>query len=190
MHDILQLDIQGTPQDWISAQEAASLLYAGHIAWSAGPAVRTLYGGVQRVSGLRSSVEVPAIVATRGHPKTNLADHVPSLGRSNVKLFARDRNICAYCGDRHGTSGLTRDHIMPVSRGGEDSWMNVVTACYRCNQEKGAKTPEQYGRQLIYLPYTPNWFEDIILRRGGRRILADQMGFLEGRLPAHSRLRN
>ena len=79
---------------------------------------------------------------------------------------------------------------MPVSRGGEDSWMNVVTACYRCNQEKGAKTPEQYGRQLIYLPYTPNWFEDIILRRGGRRILADQMEFLEGRLPAHSRLLN
>ena len=68
--------------------------------------------------------------------------------------------------------------------------MNVVTACIKCNSRKGCRTPEEAGMSLLYLPYTPNWFEDLILQAGGRKILADQMEFLMAKVPTNSRLRN
>ena len=81
---------------------------------------------------------------------------------------------------------LTRDHIVPVSRGGGDHWKNVVTACKPCNQKKGAKTPERAGMLMLYVPYTPSLYEALILRN--RRILNDQMDFLISLLPSDSRL--
>lgn len=188
MNPVLQVDVTGTPQEWISAENAASLIYADHIAWSAGPIARVLTGGVSRMTGLVSTIEVPAIIATRGTSRINLADMVPTLGRYNAKLFMRDRHMCAYCAQVYPYSNLTRDHIVPLSKGGKDTWTNVVAACCSCNHRKGARTPEQFGHQLVYLPYAPNWFEDFILQRGGRRILADQMDFLMARVSPHSRL--
>lgn len=82
---------------------------------------------------------------------------------------------------------LTRDHILPVSQGGEDVWMNVVTACVACNQRKGARTPEEAGMRLYAVPYTPSYVEWLILRN--RTILADQMAFLRTRCPKNSPLR-
>ncbi|MNW18985.1 hypothetical protein D3C71_2187800 [compost metagenome] len=51
---------------------------------------------------------------------------------------------------------------------------------------KGDRTPEQYGHQLLYLPYTPNRAEYLIMTN--KRIMADQMEFLMSKIPAHSRL--
>jgi hypothetical protein len=68
---------------------------------------------------------------------------------------------------------LSRDHVVPVSHGGRDSWTNSVTACKKCNIRKANRTPEQAGMPLIYVPYVPNRHEQFILRN--RRILADQM---------------
>jgi hypothetical protein len=55
-------------------------------------------------------------------------------------LFLRDRYTCQYCGrqrkDLDEKEYLTRDHIIPVARGGKDSWTNVVTACKKCNNIK------------------------------------------------------
>lgn len=188
-HQILQLDISGTPQDWISHEDAASLIFTGDVSWSLGPTVATLRGGVSRMTGIQSSIDVPAIIATRGQSKINLADMTPPLSRWNDKLFARDRKLCAYCGHVFPRSGLTREHIHPRSRGGPDEWMNVVTACLSCNGRKAARTPEEANMPLLYLPYTPNWFEDLLLQAGGRRILSDQMDFLMAKVPSTSRLR-
>ncbi|MEY8876194.1 MAG: HNH endonuclease, partial [Leptothrix sp. (in: b-proteobacteria)] len=106
--------------------------------------------------------------------------------RSNTKLFVRDRHVCAYCGGLFHVDELTREHIVPTSRGGVDSWMNCITACRSCNGRKGAKLLEQTGMELLFLPYTPSLHEDMILR--GRRILVDQMEFLLASVPRHSRL--
>lgn len=190
MHQILQLDVCGTPQDWLSHEDAASRICAGDVSWTLGPVVATLRGGFSRLSGERSKVEVPAIIATTGQSRVNLAAQVPPLSRTNDKLFARDRRMCAYCGDVHPSRLLTREHIHPRARGGQDTWMNVVTACIKCNSRKGCRTPEEAGMSLLYLPYTPNWFEDLILQAGGRKILADQMEFLMAKVPTNSRLRN
>ncbi len=105
---------------------------------------------------------------------------------NNRELFRRDRHICAYCGGEFSFLRLTRDHIRPVSRGGTDTWMNVVTACRACNGVKRNRVPEESGLELIYAPYVPNKAEYLILTN--RKILADQMEFLVQHVSSHSRV--
>ncbi len=187
-HDILLLDITGTPQAWITQEEAACHVHADNMAWFAGSDVATLHGGTSRATGQQSQITVPAILATRGRPRADRAGFVPPLA-SNIQVFTRDRFMCAYCGEIGSRHTLTREHIQPLSRGGRDVWTNVVAACRVCNHRKGNRTCVEAGMELLYVPYEPNWFEDFILRRGGKHVLADQMEFLLARVPPHSRLR-
>ena len=182
--DVLQLDSSGRPQAWMNAREAAVAYATGSVAWTLGEPFRVLRGGVQRISGLHSRIELHPIVAVRGAMPVRAWRQVPTL--SNSKLFVRDRQVCAYCGGRFGSDLLTREHIVPTSRGGQDSWMNCITACRACNGRKGNRLPEESGMHPLYLPYVPSQHEDMILR--GRRILADQMEFLLAGVPRHSRL--
>jgi len=75
------------------------------------------------------------------------------LSRENI--FKRDDNKCAYCGS---TKNLTLDHIDPRSKGGLNTWENLVTCCFPCNLKKGDKTPEQAGMKLNIKPFRPNPF--------------------------------
>jgi len=184
MNDVLQLDIAGRPQSWLSPREAAVIYASDGVAWTLGDPFVILRGGIQRVSGLQSRIDVHPIIAVRGSVPDRVWGHVPSL--SNNKLFVRDRYVCAYCGGHFHPDHLTREHIQPVSRGGVDTWMNCITACRGCNSHKGNRTPEEAGMSLLFLPYIPTLHEDMILR--GRRILADQMDFLLASVPRHSRL--
>jgi 5-methylcytosine-specific restriction endonuclease McrA len=89
--------------------------------------------------------------------------HVPRRFRrqvTNTFLFARDNYSCQYCG-RHrselrGRQFLTRDHILPLSRGGGNTWENVVAACSPCNNRKGNGTPDEVGLKLQSVPKEPN----------------------------------
>lgn len=182
--DVLQLDVSGRPQAWISAQEAATLYAIDAVAWTLGEPCKVLRGGVQRATGEISRIELHPIVAVRGAVPSRAWRLEPSLG--NAKLFARDRLVCAYCALRFREAELTREHIVPVSRGGGDTWMNCITACRACNGRKANRLPEEARMTLNYLPYVPSLHEDMILR--GRRILADQMEFLVAHLPRTSRL--
>ncbi|MES2229339.1 MAG: HNH endonuclease [Pseudomonadota bacterium] len=181
--EVLQLDVSGRPQAWISAKEAAVLYASDGVAWTLGDTFYVLRGGYQR-TGLQSRIEVHPIVAVRGSVPSRAWRQTPAL--SNPKLFARDRGICAYCGHHFRVEDLTREHIVPTSRGGHDTWMNCITACRPCNGRKGNRMPEEANLSLMYLPYVPSLHEDMILR--GRRILADQMEFLLASVPRHSRL--
>jgi 5-methylcytosine-specific restriction endonuclease McrA len=64
---------------------------------------------------------------------------------TNAILFARDNYRCQYCSKHRNDLGrrdrLTRDHVKPISRGGTNSWDNVVTACTKCNARKGIVCP-------------------------------------------------
>lgn len=185
---VLRLDVSGIPQDWLTPMEAAKIVCEGDVVWSVGPTVATLHGGTSRITGLQSTLDIPAVLATRGRANFDLAATTPPLTRDNSRLFVRDRHLCAYCGEVMSPNRLTREHVVPFAQGGQDRWTNVVTACTPCNSRKAARTPEEAGMPLLYLPYAPNWFEDFLLRRSGRTILADQMEFLVRRLPPHSRL--
>jgi 5-methylcytosine-specific restriction endonuclease McrA len=182
--DVLQLDISGRPQAWISPREAAILYASDAVAWTLGDTFAVLRGGWQRATGLQSRIELNPIVAVRGAIPSRAWRHTPGL--SNPKLFSRDRQICAYCGGHFAFEALTREHIVPVSRGGDDSWMNCITACRTCNGNKGNRLPEEARMSLLYLPYVPSLHEDMILR--GRRIVSDQMEFLLASVPRSSRL--
>jgi hypothetical protein len=182
--DVLQLDVSGRPQAWITPREAAILYASDGVAWTLGKTFHVLRGGIQRATGLQSRIDVHPIIAVKGAVPTRAWRTVPAL--TNPKLFNRDRHVCAYCGRRFVFDLLTREHVVPVSRGGRDTWMNCITACRGCNGRKGNHLPEEARMTLLYLPYVPNLHEDMILR--GRRILVDQMEFLLASVPRSSRL--
>ncbi len=170
----------------MTAREAAVLYATDAVAWTLGDPFRVLLGGMQRASGLQSRIELHPIVAVRGAIPSRAWRQIPTL--SNPKLFARDRQLCAYCGGHFRTDDLTREHIVPTSRGGQDTWMNCITACRTCNGRKGSRLSEEAGMHPLFVPYVPSLHEDMILR--GRRILADQMEFLLAGVPRSSRLRD
>jgi len=185
MHDVLQLDIIGQPQAWISIEQAAGHVATRSVAWSLGDTpLAVLRGGTNVHTGRQSVLEVPAILALRGNSRLNLFDVVPSF--SKPKVIRRDRHTCAYCGDAHQMRDLTVDHIVPASRGGPLSWMNTVAACRACNARKADRTPEEARMPLLFTPYVPSRFEDFLLK--GRRIRADVHEWLAARLPKESRL--
>ena len=76
--------------------------------------------------------------------------HRVPLSRRNIYL--RDGNICQYCGRRFPTSELSIDHVVPRSRGGQNTWTNLVCACTTCNSRKAAQSPAQAGLRLIRPP--------------------------------------
>ncbi len=181
---ILKLSAQGLPQSWISLEAAVLHYAADEVRWEAGTEVAVFRGGINARTGEQSVIRLNSIIGTKGVPKINPFDLTPGL--TNGKLFIRDRNVCAYCGGHFHTDELTREHIVPLSRGGRDHWMNVVTACRSCNHHKGSRLPEEANLDLLYTPYIPSLWEDFILRN--RRILTDQMEFLMAHLPRGSRL--
>ncbi|MAL04165.1 MAG: HNH endonuclease [Arenimonas sp.] len=176
---VLSLDAHGRILDWMHWQDAVCLYVRGAVAWTLGEPCLVVRGGTNRASGLQSVVELHPIVAGRSHAQAKALDPSPAL--SNTALFARDRNLCMYCGKEYGRHSLTRDHVVPVSRGGRDVWENVVCACFHCNSRKGGRTPQQAGMPLLAVPYRPSWVEHLIL--SNRHILADQMAFLKSHLP-------
>ena len=184
MVKVLKLSAQGLPQSWISLEQAVTHYAADEVRWEVGAQVALFRGGHNAVTGQQSQIAVNSIIGTKGVPKINPFTQRPGL--TNSKLFARDRNICAYCGGHFHDEDLTREHIRPFAQNGLDTWMNVVTACRPCNHRKSNRTPEQAGMSLLYTPYVPSLWEDFILRN--RRILADQMEFLMAHLPRDSRL--
>ena len=90
--------------------------------------------------------------------------HVPRRFRrqvTNTFLFARDRYRCQYCGrlqiELKPRESLTRDHLIPLSRGGANDWTNVVTACSPCNTRKANNLPSAIGTHPLHAPVEPHF---------------------------------
>jgi hypothetical protein len=177
-HPILQCDLGGVPHAWIDYQRYAYYATKGNIAWEIGTDSYTLHGGVQRLTGLQSTMPVSTIVAVAGEGFAARKKQIRPPLLSSRTLYQRDMKMCAYCGYEFAMTQLTRDHIVPQCQNGDSTWMNVVTCCKRCNREKGGRTPEQACMPLLYVPYTPNQQEYLILQQSGR-ILEDQMEYLK-----------
>jgi len=191
-HQVLRTDISGMPLEWIGYQDAVRLYHMEQVAYTCGTLLYRIHGGINAKTGQQSIVEVNSIIATHGrnHALVKLRDrYVPPL--NNPALFKRDTQLCMYCGEPFRSKELSRDHITPISQGGLDVWSNVVTACRRCNNHKAGRTPEQAGMELLAVPFIPTHAEYIYLQ--GRRVLADQMEFLQAHFPRtsplHQRLR-
>ena len=181
---ILRLNVAGQPVDWMHWREAVCAYARELVVWTPGDAVLRLRGGHSRVDGTRSLLDVHSIVACRGRI-VSPSRSVPPL--TNSALFRRDRNICLYCGGKFVDFELTRDHIVPRARGGQERWDNCVSACKRCNHFKGSRLLHECGMELIALPYVPNFAEYLALTNEGR-ILGDQMDLLRTKFGKDSRL--
>lgn len=77
--------------------------------------------------------------------------HGPAWSKAGV--LHRDNRRCGYC---RGPAA-TVDHILPRSRGGQNTWRNTVSACAPCNQAKGDRTPAEAGMRLLIEPAVPSW---------------------------------
>jgi len=84
---------------------------------------------------------------------------VKNLKINRNRVFKRDNHQCVYCGSKRS---LTIDHVVPKSKGGNNSWANLVTCCSPCNRKKGDKTPEEANMKLQIRPYEPTLFSDVI----------------------------
>jgi 5-methylcytosine-specific restriction endonuclease McrA len=106
----------------------------------------------------RLAIPRPAVIRLRKFV------HVPRRFRrqvTNTFLFARDGYRCQYCGrasfELRPRESLTRDHVVPISRGGLNVWTNVVTACSACNTRKANHLATECGMHLLHPPVEPHF---------------------------------
>jgi len=114
---ILRLNLAGQPIDWLNWEEAVCIYARDLVVWTLGDTVRKVHGGICRLTGNRSVVELPSIIACGGEQLARPRSNYPL---NNPTLFARDGHICMYCAREFASIQLTRDHIQPVSRAGAD----------------------------------------------------------------------
>jgi len=98
----------------------------------------------------RSAYEIPLVIRLTTYVR--IPRRAASSRISRRAVFARDKHRCQYCGSaRH----LTVDHVVPRSRGGADTWDNLVTSCAPCNRKKADRPLHLAGLQLLRPPRPP-----------------------------------
>jgi len=102
----------------------------------------------RQVHSASRSLPVPSVIRLLAY--RHIPQQTRALSRKNILL--RDRNTCQFCRRMLPASELTLDHVVPRSRGGRSSWENLVACCYRCNNSKGDRTPEEVGFALARRP--------------------------------------
>lgn len=112
------------------------------------------------------SIRIPEIILLRSF--NGFIRKEVRFSRRNI--FERDKQRCQYCGYRLSRSELTIDHVIPQSKGGKDTWENLVLACVKCNVKKANRTPREAHMPLIRKPTKPSWLPTL-----GSRIPAHQM---------------
>jgi len=183
---VLRTDGAGMPLEWISYRDAVRLYYLDQVAYSCGSLLYQVRGGINAVSHQRSIIQVNSIIATHGSHARSRARSAYTPPLNNKALFKRDGHLCLYCGSHFKERDLSRDHVTPLSQQGQDCWRNVVSACKRCNSHKAGRTPEQAQMALLAVPFVPTHAEYVYLQ--SKRVLADQMEFLQAHFPRTSPL--
>ena len=129
-----------------------------------GKAMIHKYHQGQYVRSANESFQAPAAVVLKRYVNRRLTAAI--LTRKN--LFERDRHTCQYClrtpSDFRNGEFLTRDHVIPESKGGPLTWANLVTCCNSCNNKKGNKTLAESGMKLHSVPIVPS-IVDVWARR-------------------------
>jgi 5-methylcytosine-specific restriction endonuclease McrA len=107
------------------------------------------------VRSARQSFMLPQIIKLKRYIKSfALAAGAISYSRHNV--FKRDKFHCQYCNKKLTEKTATIDHIIPKSKGGQDTWDNTVCCCIACNSRKGNRTPEESHMSLVRHPRRPH----------------------------------
>jgi 5-methylcytosine-specific restriction endonuclease McrA len=104
----------------------------------------------RKLRTVRADYPLPVVI--RLHAFVRRPFQAVALTRNHV--FRRDGHRCVYCGH---SQDLTLDHVQPRAKGGRTQWTNLVTACRRCNSQKGDLSLEEAGLTLPQRPYRPGF---------------------------------
>jgi len=139
----LKLDSSYRPLEIVEATEALVLCLIGK--------AYAIENHTQEIRSISETFRLPAVIVLTRYVKFKFK--TMTCKRNNI--IWRDNNKCQYCAKDFENDSLTIDHVIPKSKGGKDSWLNLVAACKKCNQKKGANTPTQAGMKLIREPFKP-----------------------------------
>jgi|TARA_Y100000996_G_scaffold370542_1_gene318221 5-methylcytosine-specific restriction endonuclease McrA len=140
----LKLDASYRPVGLIDAVEALVLCIVGK--------AKAIENYSKEIRSPSNTFKIPAVIVLKTIVKYRFTGIV--CNRQNV--IWRDKSICQYCGNKFLIESLTVDHLIPKSRGGANTWTNLVAACKKCNQKKGCRTPQECGMIPINKPVKPN----------------------------------
>jgi len=121
------------------------------------------------IVGSSGAWDRPSVILLTRYVRIPAARRVPVSRRG---VLRRDGSRCGYC----GRAATTVDHVLPRSRGGADSWENLVACCLACNNVKGDRTPAEMGWRLRVPPRPPHGASWVV--RGAERPSPDWSEFL------------
>ena len=154
MEMTLLLNATYEPLRVVHWQKAIALLWQGKVE------VLEVYD--REVHAVSISIKLPSVM--RLLKLVRLRDVHRAVKFSRINIFTRDGYACQYCRHKFRTEELTFDHVVPIAKGGRKTWENIVTACWRCNNKKSGRTPEEAGMKLLQKPTQPNWVPAVAIR--------------------------
>mgnify|MGYP005995001323 FL=1 len=142
----LKLDSSYRPVEVIDSLEALVLCLCGKAI-----VLETYEKTIRSVSNI---FQLPAVIVLHTYVKHRTKEIAPT----KKNIIWRDGAQCQYCAQYSNARDMTVDHIIPKSRGGRNTWLNLAACCSACNQKKGARTPEEAGMKLIKEPHRPKCY--------------------------------
>jgi 5-methylcytosine-specific restriction endonuclease McrA len=117
--------------------------------------------GDEQMHSANATFELPSVILLQRYVRVPSSRRIPVSRRG---VLRRDGHRCAYC----AKSANTIDHVQPKSRGGKDTWENLVACCLKCNNAKGDRTLSEIGWSLKSSPRMPQGLAWTV--RGAERI--------------------
>jgi 5-methylcytosine-specific restriction endonuclease McrA len=140
----LKLDLTYRPVEIIDCLEALVLCIVGKAV-----AVEEYE---EEISSPSVSFKIPSVIVLKKAIKFISSGIRPT--RNNI--IWRDNSKCQYCSKDIPSPELTLDHVVPRSKGGRNTWTNLVASCKKCNQAKRDRTPDEAGMRLLKKPVKPH----------------------------------
>jgi 5-methylcytosine-specific restriction endonuclease McrA len=146
MNQVLVLNSDFTPLNVTSLQKSVKLVLKGK--------AEVLKENIEKILTTSGEFVRPLIIRLLNYVKFR----TKPIKISRHRIYVRDNHQCVYCGSK---KSLTIDHVIPRSKGGLNTWINMVTSCFSCNVKKGDKSLEQSKMKLNSQPYEPQFFTEI-----------------------------
>jgi 5-methylcytosine-specific restriction endonuclease McrA len=104
------------------------------------------------ISSVKMTIKIPTVIICKNYNAIPMLE----VKLNHERIIERDNYTCQYSGKKFHPDEVKKkasiDHIIPRSRGGKDSWDNLVLCDKDINSMKANKTPEEAGLKLIRKP--------------------------------------
>jgi len=154
MEQVLVLNFDYSPLNVTSVKRGFNLVYKGK--------AEIVKSDINEIfAGLKKYVR-PVIIRLLNY----INFHKRTYRANRIRIYKRDGYECVYCGSK---KSLTLDHVIPKSKGGMNTWENLVTSCFKCNLKKSNRTPDEANMRMKHKPYAPT----LVNQNGLQKIWTD-----------------